>query len=203
LLQRKEISTPPREGGKQATLVSLVFAETALEAFLNESIELSYDWSHSTKEPQMVSSFAQLMSDFEKSRIPLESRFQLAHWLLAGRAYDKGAQPYQDFALLMRIRNALLHYKPDPALRIPGEEELYGTPNSNSALDSLRSKNILAELPAVTQASWILIVGTRAVAEWACHTASQMVLDFLAKLPQSGWADTLKICYGTSFIVNF
>ena len=197
----KGIEAPAREGGKQGALVSLVFAEASLEAFLNETIELAWDWSHNTKEPPIVSSFAQLMSDLERS--PLQSRFQMAHWMLTGKPYDKDAPPYRDFVLLMRVRNALLHFKPDPAIEIPGEAEVGAALNSNAVLDSLKSKNILAILPHGGQASWTLFVGTRAAAEWACNAASQMVLDFLAKVPASSWASVLTVCYRTSFTVDF
>jgi hypothetical protein len=197
------INAPPRQGGKDAALVSLVFAEASLEAFLNESIELACDRSHDTQEPQIVSSFAQLMSDFEASRMPLESRFQIAHWMLTGKPYDKGAQPYQDFALLMRVRNALVHFKPDPAIAVSRMGELAPAPSSNVLLDSLRSKNILADLQQGVQASWTLFVGTKAAAEWACNTAGQMVLDFLSKLPPSSWESNLTFCYRAPFSVNF
>jgi hypothetical protein len=197
----KGINAPPRQGGKDAALVSLVFAEASLEAFLNESIELALDHSHDPKEPQIASSFAQLMPDFERSG--LESKFQLAHWILTGNPYEKGAQPYQDFLLLMRVRNALLHYKPDPPLEIPGEGQLTAGSHSNNVLDSLRSKNILADFQPGVQASWTAFVSTKAVAEWACKAASHMVLDFLSKLPPSSWESTLKFCYQAPFSVNF
>jgi hypothetical protein len=199
----KGINAPPRQGGKDAALVSLVFAEASLEAFLNESIELACDRSNDTQEPQIVSSFAQLMSDFEGSRMPLESRFQIAHWMLTGKPYDKGVQPYQDFALLMRVRNALLHFKPDPALAVSRMGELVLASNSNTLLDILRSKNILADIAPGVLASWIAFVGTKAAAEWACNTAGQLVLDFLSKLPPSSWESNLTFCYRASFSVNF
>ncbi|HXM94458.1 MAG TPA: hypothetical protein VOA64_09425 [Candidatus Dormibacteraeota bacterium] len=198
----KGINAPLRQGGKDSALISLVFAEASLEAFLNESIELASDNSHDAQEPQIVSSFAQLMPDFERSR--LESKFQLAHWMLTGKPYEKSAQPYQDFLLLMRVRNTLLHYKPDPPLGIPGEEQLTVVGStSNKVLDSLRSKNILADLQPGVQASWTAFVSTKAVGEWACNAASQMVLDFLSKLPPSSWESTLKFCYRAPFSVTF
>ena len=42
----------------------------------------------------------------------LLDRFQLALLLLGHRAFDPGRQPYQDAQLVVRLRNELVHYKP-------------------------------------------------------------------------------------------
>lgn len=200
----KQIEAPLREGGKNAALISIVFAVASLEAFINESIELAADWSQNPKEPPIVSAFAQIMQDFDRLRVPTESRFQTAHWVLTGQPYNKGIQPYQDFALLMKVRNTLVHYKPDPAVEIAAERvAATALPKSHSILEPLRAKGVLAELPQGVQGSWILLIGTKAVAEWACHTTSQIVLDLLGKLPRSSWGDVLGIAYGRSFDLTF
>jgi hypothetical protein len=199
----KGIDAPRREGGKMAALVSVVFAQTSLEAFLNESIELADDCISDPTEPQIVSAFAQLMSDFERSHISLQSRFQLAHWMLTGKPYGKDAPPYRDFSLLLRVRNALVHFKADAALEFPETGQAPAAPNSYSVLVSLRSKGILAELEPGIQAPWIFSIGTKAAAEWACDSAAQMVFDFLANLPQSKWRGILELCYRSSFSAQF
>lgn len=41
--------------------------------------------------------------------------------------------------------------------------------------------------PDALRANWTLLLGTKAVAEWACNTAAEMALDFIGKAPDSLW----------------
>lgn len=45
-------------------------------------------------------------------RLPVLDRFQAALTLLGKPSFDRGRLPYQDAALLARLRNALVHYEP-------------------------------------------------------------------------------------------
>jgi len=62
-------------------------------------------------EPGIISAFVQIMEEAEESKAQTQSKFQLAHLAMTGKAYGKGSAPYQDFSLLIAARNALLHLK--------------------------------------------------------------------------------------------
>lgn len=178
----KSIAAPPREGGKKEALVSVIFAAVSLQAFLNELIESAQDFSNYADEPVIVSSFADLMSDLEKNRDSVETRFNMAHWMLSGRGFDKSAPPYQDFRLLFQVRNDMVHFKPDPL-----KEEGIAEPIVK-VIERLRGKNILNDSPAPDSSrSWVHTIGTRSVAEWACNTTSLVTADIVSKLPASRW----------------
>jgi hypothetical protein len=181
----KRMTSPRREGGKREALVSVVFAAVSLEAFLNELIELAQDYADT--EDASSAAFAQLMSDLEKLHSSIEIRFQMAHWLLTNGPYDAGSRPYQDFKLLFQVRNDLVHFKPDPLV-----EE--GEPRpEHSTLEKLRSRNILNDSTAPeSNRSWIHVIGTKAVAEWACNTASRVTADLVSKLPVGIWGETVE-----------
>lgn len=182
----KSITAPPRQGGEHAALVSVVFAAVSLEAFLNELIGLSQDYhEYFDNQPPVISSFAQLMSELEKIQGSIETRYNMAHWLITGRPYDKASQPYQNFRLLFQVRNDLVHFKPDPLIDEGGAK---ATP---SIIARLQGLNILNNLPEpASNRSWVHLLGTRAVAEWACNTASLVTADMVAKLPTSTWRET-------------
>jgi hypothetical protein len=183
----KRINAPRREGGKREALVCVVFAAVSLEAFLNELIELAGDFTNYKDAPPLVSAFAQLMSDLDKLHSSVELRFQMAHWLLTGGPYNTSSQPYQDFKLLFQMRNDLVHCKPDP-LTEDGEPK--PTPTT---LERLRSRNVLNDSEAPeSNRSWIHVVGTRAVAEWACNAASLVAADLVSKLPMGAWKQTVE-----------
>jgi hypothetical protein len=50
---------------------------------------------------------------------------------------------------------------------------------------------------------WIYLVGTRAVAEWACNAASRMVLDTIEKAPEGRWKQMLNGQFRKTFEVPF
>jgi hypothetical protein len=187
------ITADEHAGHQQSALVSLVFSVVSLEAFLNETVELANMALYlGYSEPEVVPAFIQLMTDAEKSRASLESKFILANWLLTGKSLDRGVPPYQDLALLLKVRNQLVHFKPN---EIFTDVEL--TPETfsksrNSAVEQLRSRNVLAT-NIVGLTGWTAWIETKAMAKWSCGVVSRMVVDFVGKAPAEGqWSLTLR-----------
>jgi len=188
----RSIQAPLRAGGQRPALVSIVFSVVALEAFLNEATEKALSVlssKHSSSfEPNVVSVFAEFMADAEKSRASLESKFILGNWILTGNKFDRGAPPYQDFWLLLRLRNDLVHFKPnEPFEQGSTPEEIH-----KNLIGRFSGKNILADNFGQSVMSWTETVQTKAVAVWSCETAAQMVADFVDKAPEGGWRNLLK-----------
>jgi hypothetical protein len=182
------IKAPFRGGGQSAALTSIVFAVVALEAFMNEMTEYANESVSTLPQavPPEVKLFAQVMSDAEESRAKLESKLSLGKWILSGKTLDRGAQPYQDLGLLIRLRNDLVHFKPN-------DRFVLGTPieeGHKALIHRFGSKNILANNKSIA-GDWTYLVQTKAVAEWSCRTAAQVVTDFCAGVPQSGFQGVL------------
>jgi hypothetical protein len=238
----KSIGAPPRVGGQNVALVSIVFAAASLEAFLSESAYLA-EFSQRlvnvgaglgqprVPEPDVVSAFAQVMDDAEDSKASLDSKFHLANLVLTGKAYDKSAAPYQDFPLLLAARNALVHFKSKEYFsKAEGRPAVF---NQEKVVERLRPKNLLHEptpgagaggsfiiqvgeqfltsveplkegrmfgqenvpyklSPDAVRARWTFLIGTKAVAEWACKTAAAMALDLIGKVPNSKWKNHME-----------
>lgn len=183
----RNISAESRQEGQSAALVSIVFAVVSLEAFLNEATEVAQDVQEVKTEPETVAAFAELMEESE--RLPIETRFKLSTWLLTGKRADMGKQPYQDFSLLVGLRNALVHFKPNYTWNTFEEAENL---RQKEIIKRLKSKNILA-MKVFGHGSWTSPVQTKAVAVWACGAAAEMVNDFVNCIPQRGrWAFTLR-----------
>ena len=116
------------------------------------------------------------------------SKFTLAHWVLAGRKLDRGTQPYQDFTLLMRLRNDLAHLKASDTVDYRATpEEIH-----KDLIARFKSKNTLAETDRSVK-SWMFLVQTKAVAEWSCKTAAQMMVGFCSAVPESGFRESLEL----------
>jgi hypothetical protein len=174
------IAAPFRSGGQQPALVSIVFSVFAFEAFMNEVVDMAAPYY---SDPA-ISLFLDFMNDAEKSRASFESKVILGRWILAGEKIDKGVQSYQDFALLMNLRNGLPHFKATPAVGA------HLTPEQvhEDLIKKFTSKHILADR-VFTGCSWLYLIETKAVAGWACKTISRMVVDFFEKMPTGMWRE--------------
>ena len=219
-------------------LVSVVFAAASLEAFLNESAYLAERKAHTSAEPPIVSSFAQVMEEAEESRASIQSKFQLGNLVLAGKTYDKGTAPYQEFSDLIAVRNLLMHGKGiEQFLSVDGKPVVL---NPAAVIDKLSRKNILHEaapehrkgfvhvsgdtimaelivlkddfdldsiqskpVPERLMTRWTYVIGTRAVAQWACNAASRMATDLMEKAPHGNWQQMMEGQFRKAFSVPF
>ena len=93
-----------RPGDK--AIVSVVFAASALEAFMNEIVATSAALLKSGKySNDRIKAFSQLASELEESKASVRYKFILAKWILSGVPFDKGSAPFQDFSALVDVRN--------------------------------------------------------------------------------------------------
>jgi len=179
----RSIKADPRKGGQRSALVSIVFSMIALESFVNEMTEQAQNMSPT--QPAEVSTFAQMMGDADDDHASIDFRVRLAHWIMTGRMMDRGSQPYQDFALLIWLRNDLVHTRPNKlfAYGKTTMEEVHGR-----LLKRFKDKNILADEYI---ASWTHLVQTRAVAEWSARTVAAVVNEVCSGTSESEFQKTL------------
>ena len=65
-----------------------------------------------------------MLGEAEKSRTSIESKYHLEEFVLSGEPFDKGANPFQTFALLIDARNLIVHAKPLEAVIRKNERDL-------------------------------------------------------------------------------
>lgn len=197
--ERTKSAGKDREGGQMDALVSVLFAAASLEAFINEAAAMATLWwslPGKTSYPPSVSAFAAIIEEVERSHGSINLKYLLTRVVFAGEAYDRGVQPYQDFAILVQLRNDLVHLK---------REEFQSNSKGDTEdeipriLRGLQAKNVLAEFGPGVQASWTLWITTSAVARWACNTAADMVRSVLEIVPDSGFKDSLDQFYSSTF----
>ena len=108
-----------------------------------------------------------------------QHKFMLASEAL-NSGFKKGDKLYQNFADLFKLRDCLVHLKPEDIIeeQEDGEIKYFG----RDLTKRLRSKGIFLD---TSVDSIILKVSTAKAALWACNTASEMVNAILDKLPAS------------------
>jgi hypothetical protein len=193
--ERTNDAASDTDGSQTDALVAVVFAAAALEAFMNEVGKLAAVRSEAN--PPFVKILGDVLEEIEESDGGVRLKFLLARAVLAGEAYDKGSQPYQDFALLFALRNHLVHMRPREQMEYTDESGVSFTPPK--IVERLRSKNILAKVDADAATQFIVFISTRAVARWACNVAAEMLRSLLAVVPDSRFRQDLESFYGRYF----
>ncbi len=93
---------------------AVISVASALEASINELYLEAQDGNpHTLKglEPRAVSILAQFWPEIE--RYPILHKYQTALLIIGVHKFDKGGPPYQDTESLIKLRDALVHYKPE------------------------------------------------------------------------------------------
>jgi hypothetical protein len=196
---RSAAASEPRSVGTLEPLVSVAFSVAAMEAFLNELVELTELIAPDRWEPLPagIRRLVVLLNQAEADNASIAMKFMLARTALVGEPFDKGTQPYQDFALLLAARNALVHYRPLDRFEMGENGAVEWTPPR--LLERLRSKSLAAVLEPNVQASWLSVISTPAVAAWACQVAVQMVTEVIDAVPAGPLRRQLDFLYARVF----
>src|SRR5882672_8031676 len=165
------------EPGSPATdaILAIVMSAASTEAFVNEFAELAprrYDLMDDL--PPALATCVEVLRELEEARLSVTTKYLVASQVLAGESFNTGAAPYQDFKLLLDLRNSIMHIKatfsgdPQPGLRV-----VDGLSQRGIALKNTRAGNL----------SWFDRLMTPAVAVWAHNAALEMIRAFLALVP--------------------
>ena len=168
------------------TIVSIILAAATTEAFINEltetvGIQRDSPWRQTNPISLPLRAFADALQEIEESRGSLGLKYLIASQTLSGTSFDKGTNPYQDFAILITLRNDLMHLKPrDTFLEKQGSPLQIHPPKYIKALQ----QRGLARTPKKDVGmSWLNILQTLEMAVWACDTAGNVIQAVLRLIP--------------------
>jgi hypothetical protein len=174
--------------------VAVIFSAMAVEGFINEVEAVAAAAAYSMgfhKEPAVIAVLAATLADLEESRVSVETKYAVSFLILTGKAYVRGKSPYQDFALLMELRNALLHPKPHRFLRRGSSDAPELKLITSPVIRRLRDRNVLVpggypEFPLLAR------VCTRAAAQWALRATEGIVRSIIDVIPSGQCREILK-----------
>jgi len=148
---------------------------TALEAFINERIEINR---------QIVSGrIAMKLAEADEinqlkilemlKEQDLVTKYRMMPILLWQKAFDENLTPFQDFIALVSIRNDIIHYK------MPFYDEQNQKPKWARKLEE---KHVLLQQPVVTDSCrvWIDELSTLKGAKWAYNSSCKILKQFAA-----------------------
>ena len=180
---------PASEQAQRECLASVVFA--AMSAELAAEAEI-------LSEPGWVKALGEIIGASEASHAPVESKYHLASLVLTGHVFDKGVQPFQDFRLLVDLRNLVVHTKPEEAIRQKQADGQWtwatkvmirlAQRGAATAEDHILARFTPRTESATVHSNLLAEVSTHSVAELACRAAAGVVNAVLDAMPDdSQW----------------
>lgn len=162
------------------SITAIVLSAAASEAFVHELADHIEVWGRNASRwaPDAISpplaAYAAAMSELEESHAPVTLKYLVAALALSGHAFVRDRAPFQDFADLIRLRNALMHMKPASS----------DDPHQGRRItEALAQRGIAIKVEPTTQFPWLNRLEVPAVAEWACTTSRAMILAVLDLIP--------------------
>ena len=165
------------------SIVAVVLSAASAEAFINElaeSIAMTKVHRDETLSPQLRA-FADVIDEVEESRGSLLLKYLMAAQTLRGSPFDKGTNPFQDFATLVTLRNDIMHLKPRDKTSVgrDGTETIVAP----KYIVALQQRGLARTPSPNVSMSWFNSLQTSNLAIWAVETAREIVLAVLALVP--------------------
>jgi hypothetical protein len=166
---------PPGLDSGQDALVAVLFSAATLEAFMSQAVHAAEQWAH--LHPR-IKAFADFLAELDEREVgaSLKAKYNMAHWVLCGQPFDKGRSPYQDFDLLVDLRNLVIHLKPD-STAAERTKKLLRRLQSAHLIPVGLVPDLQTESPD-NRTHWLHYACNPVVAKWACTTAAEMIHAF-------------------------
>jgi hypothetical protein len=181
--------------GSPGALAVILLSAASMEGFVNE---LGVQAKLLTVVPSLMGNagietaalLADVLAAMEDSRGSLEHKLQVARRILCGASFDTGRQPFQDFVLLVEVRNFLMHLKVTDWAVANNQGDLDVQPSR--LLLKLRSKGIIAASDSSRLGTTVDRLSTRAAARWAGRTCAATIQSFRTDVPDGVFGDVLR-----------
>ncbi len=180
-------------------IISVVFAAMAVEGFVNDFIgEVS--WTQVDKLDPPLALLRELASaiDLDARQTSLFLKIQVIHVALIGTRCDMGQPPFQDLDVLLGLRNALVHSRPEK-LKVVDAITPDGVPTHHQEVDDKSLVARLAKLgivpapPKEVLTSMFAVLHHPRVAVWAYNTAIVTIKFLVTLIPSPGWQAMLSV----------
>jgi len=155
------------------TIAAVILSAMTTEAFVNE---FGYRLNALPRPTQVENPNLQnwidvgdILEQLEHERVQVKSKYLLASKLLPGEALQRGRQPYQDFAMLIDMRNDFVHAKAQTKPPQYFEQFVNRGWTYNASEDE--SKLV----------GWMNQLQTPQIACWACRSAYNIAWNFVGR----------------------
>ena len=181
------------KSGNNQPLAAIILSAIAVETFLNESVGVinpfltqRNDWEN---EPDKLEALRSIIGDLKKQRSSTRVKLQIAHFVLTGKSIKRGEQPYQDFDLLVKLRDKLVHSDVEEfEMVVRGKKEYEPHPLVKPLID----REVVKAPPKTSPPQLRPALNKPEVAEWALGVALQTIKFLIDLFPEGLTKDNLK-----------
>lgn len=163
---------------RDQTLVAILFSAATVEGFVNDIMELTQFMRSDNDEK--VRTLGELLSEAEEQKAQTALKLQLISAVFRGTPLERGEKLYQDFNLLFKLRNSLVHLRPEYA-----DSSLFGprTRRKHKPTDELVARRIISAKSVNPTQNWIEQISVPEVAIWAYTTAGDIAKAIFEMIP--------------------
>jgi hypothetical protein len=189
-IARKASSREPAD--PDSSLVATLFSAFGAEAWINE---LLYRVRTSRPE-ECVGNLAQLQPLIRAARLEERAtgtitKYDVIGASLALETWDRGVQPFQDFDLLLEVRNFIVHQKPEATFIDVYQDAdarfMLVQPKLGGIAERLVSRGIVDRPLTSALTPALALVQRSEVGIWAYAASCQFIVSMVRLLPPGGW----------------
>lgn len=115
-----------------------------------------------------LKAIADLLEEMEASRLSIRAKYGFLYYTLTGNPIPKGDQIYQDFDLLIKVRDSLVHHKSYAGHSFPDHLQ--------KLLDQLAARNIVSKSDIGPHPDWgRLLDRSEKLGNWSIETAKAIM----------------------------
>ncbi|MDK8465898.1 hypothetical protein [Marinobacter sp. SS13-12] len=177
------------ENSPHDSLITIMFSSAALEVFINESYEIVHYLKGNHED---LIKYAEMMKRMVKNRKSIECKYHSALLHLTGSSEHKGKQPYQNFKVLVSIRNFVLHNKPDTYVT---QHQIKYSPKSRGKDEHPKFVQHLVAAKVIKTNDFncnsIDLLLRKSVALWAFTTVEAMIENLILSTPNTEFQEKL------------
>ena len=154
-----------------------LFSAMALEAYPSDLILYLHHFL-TPDEPAEMHAALDILKDLEKDKVQLKVKYSILYYVLSRTPIPKGDLVYQDFSLLIDIRNHLAHYK---ATATAQRTDALDRPEKLvKLLHRISNRKIvdrdIVEDPGILPSTWTMLLDeSDTFADWSLRTAQDML----------------------------
>jgi hypothetical protein len=161
--------------------VVIILSAIALEATVHE-LQFMGEFFAQCNPPEGAPLLADLLQRAEEERAAVTFKLELAYLAFTGHLPVRGTQPYQDVDLLLRLRNLLVHPRPE-TVSYGGRPDGVELPK---IVRSFGSRGIIPMPGADANLGWREHVLVKPVAAWAFNTVVRAMRWLAGACPHEG-----------------
>lgn len=180
-------------------ITAVVMAAAATEAFINEIVAMADVVFGATDGiapgAAVINNLAKLGEEIETNKGTIKLKYLIAALALSGKVFDTGSQPYQDFSLLVSLRNEIMHLSNHGATKEGGLQR-----SPPGAVKVLSNRKLTTDSIEDNLVGWFVTIQTSKVAEWAYNSAKRIIEHVVNMVPaESGMRLTAKMVFTDEF----